>query len=96
MSEQSPAPSTMVRTEVLINGRSHLLAQAQDIELVKRDIEEAMKTSGRFVDLTVVGNRVVSVLISPAAQVVISIEAVEFDPRDTGDSDAPFGGHFDF
>jgi hypothetical protein len=87
---------TMVRTEVTINGRSSFLAQGQDLDGLKRRIEAAMSTAGRFVDFVVVGNRTVSVLISPRSQVVFSIETVQFDPRDTGDDREPYGGLYDY
>lgn len=87
--------TTMVRTEVAIDGRSYYLAQGQDIEDLKRRIEESARSAAAFVTFTVVGNRAVSVLISPASQVVLSVETVQLDPRDTGDVEAPYGGFFD-
>jgi hypothetical protein len=86
---------TMVRTEITVNGRSSLLAQGQDADDLKRRIEAAMSTPGRFVDFTVVGNRSTSVLISPHSQVTFAIETVQFDPRDTGNFDEPYGGLYD-
>jgi hypothetical protein len=87
---------TMVRTEVTINGRSSFLAQGQDLDGLKRRIEAAMGTAGRFVEFVVVSNRTVSVLISPRSQVVFSVETVQFDPRDTGDDRLPYGGLYDY
>lgn len=87
---------TMVRTTVAINGTGYFLAQGQDTEDLQNRIEAATASSGRFVRFTVVGNRAVSVLITPRSQVVISVETVQFDPRDTGDDEEPFGGLFDF
>jgi hypothetical protein len=86
----------MVRTEVTINGRRPFLAQGQDLDGLKRRIEATMSTAGRFVDFVVVGNRTVSVLISPRSQVVFSIETVQYDARDTGDEREPYGGLFDY
>jgi len=86
---------TMVRTELGIDGRSYYLAQGQDLDGLKSRIEHAARASGGFVDFTVVGNRSVSVLISSSSRVVFSIETVQYDPRDTGDEDAPYGGLFD-
>ena len=37
-----------------------------------------------------------SVLVSSAAHVVFSVETVQYDPRDTGDLEEPYGGLFDF
>ena len=85
----------MMRTEIVLDGESYLLAQIQDLGDVKRRIEEAVKSSGRFVDFVVVGNREVSVLITPHSRVTISVSTVLFDSRDTGDVDFPYGGFFD-
>ena len=85
---------TMVRTEVTVNGSAFLLAQGQDVNALKGRIEEAAAQT-RFVEFTVVGNRSVSVLVSPATHVVFSLETVRYDPRDTGDLLEPYGGPYD-
>lgn len=87
---------TMVRTEAAFNGQSYFLAQNQDLQDLKGRIEAAARDAGRFVDFTVVGNRVVSVLICAFTTVVISVETVHFDSRDTGDEAEPYGGDFDY
>ncbi|KAA9153674.1 hypothetical protein F6B41_07020 [Microbacterium lushaniae] len=86
----------MVRTEIVVNGESYLLAQGHDVSELRREIEDASRSGGRFVEFIVVGNRAVSVLVSPRTEVVISVQTVQFDARDTGDDDAPFGGFFDY
>lgn len=86
---------TMVRTEMVVNGISYFLAQHHDLGDLKQRIEAA-HNSGKFVDFVVVGNRTVSVLISPGTTVVFSVETVEYDGRDTGDDSHPYGGDFDF
>ncbi|WP_435749137.1 hypothetical protein [Microbacterium sp. PMB16] len=86
---------TMVRTQVTVNDVGFFLAQGQDIDQLKGEIVSAAQTGGRFVEFVVVGNRSVSVLISTATQVVISVESVQYDHRDTGDDSAPYGGAFD-
>jgi hypothetical protein len=86
---------TMVRTEIAIDGRITYLAQGQDIEHLKRRIEEAMATPGAFVEFTVVGNRTMSVLITPRSQVVFAVDTVQYDPRDTGNEAEPYGGLYD-
>ncbi|MFS0912055.1 hypothetical protein AB3M89_09710 [Microbacterium sp. 179-I 3D2 NHS] len=86
---------TMVRTRVAVDDVGFLLAQGQDIDAIKQEIESAMRTGPRFVDLIVVGNRSVSILISAQMHIVITVETVPFDERDTGDDTAPFGGLFD-
>jgi hypothetical protein len=86
----------MVRTEVAIDGRGYFLAQGQDPGELQQAIERAVDSPGAFIHFTVVGNREVSVLITPRSQVVFTLETVQFDPRDTGDSDFPFGGLYDY
>ncbi|MFJ4223494.1 hypothetical protein [Microbacterium sp. NPDC089695] len=86
---------TMIRTEVTVDGTSFLLSQDQKVEDLRRRIEAAVETAGVFVDMTVVGNRSVSVLVTPRTHVTISVATVAFDPRDTGDLDLPYGGYFD-
>ncbi|WP_238702618.1 hypothetical protein [Microbacterium caowuchunii] len=92
---QTTEDQTMVRTEVLVNGESFPLAQGQDLDQLRRQFEEAARDGARFVDFVVVGNRSTSVLVSPRTEVVISTSAVQFDPRDTGDDENPYGGFFD-
>lgn len=87
---------TMVRTELMIDEHGFFLAQGHDHDVLKRRIEEAAHSGGRFVDFVVVGNRAVSVLISTGTRVVFTIETVQFDARDTGYEGDPYGGDFDF
>ncbi|PVE97319.1 hypothetical protein DC434_04940 [Microbacterium sp. TPD7012] len=86
---------TMVRTQVTVNDVGYFLAQGQDVDDLKGEIESAVRAGPRFVEFIVVGNRSVSVLVSAATQVVISVDTVEYDHRDNGDDSAPFGGTFD-
>lgn len=86
---------TMVRTEISINGRDYFLAQGQDLDALRQAIEDASHSDGQFVDFVVVGNRTVSILVTPRTEVVISVETVQFDSRDTGDSEEPYGGFYD-
>ena len=85
----------MIQTEVVFDGTGFLLAQDQDVGDLRHRIEDATKTSGTFVHLTVVGNRSVSVLVTPHSHVTISVATVAYDSRDTGDLDSPFGGYYD-
>lgn len=85
----------MVQTEVIFDGTSFLLSQDQDVGDLKARIEEAARGTGTFVDLVVVGNRSVSVLITPRSHVTISVATVAYDARDTGDVDYPYGGYYD-
>lgn len=86
---------TMARTRIALNESEFFLAQGEDAVELRGRIEEAIQTGGGFVEFTVVGNRSVSVLISSVTHVVISVETVDFDPRDTGDSAVPYGGEYD-
>lgn len=86
---------TMVRTQITVNGTEFFLAQGQEIEGIKSAIEAAAEAGGRFVSFIVVGNRSMSILVTAATQVVISVDTVQFDHRDTGDDGAPYGGTFD-
>lgn len=85
----------MVQTEVTFDGTSFLLSQDQDVGDLRSRIEEAVSGSGTFVDVVVVGNRRVSVLITPRSHVTISVATVAFDARDTGDLEYPYGGYYD-
>lgn len=86
---------TMVQTEATLDSVSYLLAQDQDVADLRRRVEEAVQTAGTFVDFVVVGNREVSVLITPHSRVTISTSTVAFDERDTGDLEFPYGGYYD-
>lgn len=86
---------TMVQTTVVVDGESHILAQDQNSRELQRRIEDAVSTAGTFVDFVVVGNREVSVLITPYSRVSITVGTVIFDSRDTGDVEHPYGGFYD-
>lgn len=86
---------TMLQTEILADGVTYLLAQDQDLDDLKRRIEEAITMAGTFVDFVVVGNRQVSLLVTPRSRMSISVTTVLFDARDTGDVHFPYGGHYD-
>ncbi|BAJ75072.1 hypothetical protein MTES_2108 [Microbacterium testaceum StLB037] len=86
---------TMVRTQIAIDEASFFLAQGQDLPELRSRIEQAVQAGGRFVSFVVVGNREVSALFTAHSRVALSVETVQYDPRDTGDSDDPYGGFFD-
>ncbi|QNA91726.1 MULTISPECIES: hypothetical protein [unclassified Microbacterium] len=86
---------TMVRIRIELNDTGYYLAQGQDVTDIRDRIETAMRAGGGFVEFVVVGNRSISVLITLATRIVISVETVEYDVRDTGDDSAPYGGDFD-
>ncbi|MDD7929910.1 hypothetical protein [Microbacterium thalli] len=86
---------TMIRTSIEIDGDVFALAQGDVVDQLASQVEEASRSGARFVTFTVVGNRTVRALITPTTRVIISVESVQFDPRDDGDLDKPFGSHFD-
>lgn len=86
---------TMIRTQMAVNDAVFALAPGQDIEALKKRIEDAVGHGGRFESFVVVGNREVSVLFSPHTSVAFSVETVSYDERDDGDPDVPYGGFFD-
>jgi len=80
----------MMRTSVSVNGVEYRLAQGRDIDDVKRATVAAVRSGGDLVDIVVVGNRLVSVLVSPGIPITFEGHEVEVDNRDTGDLDFPF------
>lgn len=85
----------MVRTQMVVNDAVFALAQGQDVEDLKKRIEDAVDRGGRFESFVVVGNREMSMLFSSRTAVTFSVETVSDDERDSGDADSPFGGFFD-
>jgi hypothetical protein len=80
----------MERTTMQVDGRSHLLAQGQDLQEIKRGTVEAIRAGGDLVQVTVVGNRVLDILVSQGVSVTFETLSVPDDPRDDGDLAAPF------
>ena len=90
-----PDQKTMVQTTLAVGDAQYLLAQADDQVELKGRIEDAIRGGGAFVDFVVVGNRVVSVFFDGRERIVLTVQTVLLDQRDTGDTDAPFGGLYD-
>lgn len=86
---------TMMRTTVAIGEDRYLLAQGHDLDDLKTRMSAAVRDGGAFVDFVAVGNRTVSVLMTSWIRVVFTVETVQFDSRDTGDVEAPFGTFYD-
>lgn len=86
---------TMIQTEVIFDGTSFRLSKDQDVSAFRRDVEAATRTAGTFVDFVAVGDREVSVLVTPHSRVTISTAPAANDTRDTGDLDFPYGGYYD-
>jgi hypothetical protein len=80
---------------MVVNDAVFALAQGQDVEDLKKRIENAVDHGGRFESFVVVGNREMSMLFSSRTAVTFSVETVSDDERDSGDADSPFGGFFD-
>lgn len=80
----------MRRSTLTIDGHSYELAQNTQLDELKRNAEEAVQGGGRFIDVTVVGNVVISILLSPGVPVSISSLEVADDDRDAGDGAEPF------
>lgn len=80
----------MERTSVHIAERTYALAQNVDLPALRAGMEAAVQAGGLFVDLVVLGNRTVSVLVTPGVMIVLDQETVENDDRDTGDVLSPF------
>jgi hypothetical protein len=80
----------MLRTSVTVDGQRYRLAQGQDIEAIKSAAVDAARAGAGLVDFVVVGNRAVSVLVTPAIRVLFEKHEVEDDVRDTGDTLSPF------
>jgi hypothetical protein len=86
---------TMVQVQITIDGVSSLVAQGQDVDDIRRRIEEAAATMGRFVDFVVVGDRTMAALITPTSRVTISAAPVQSGSLDAGDASYAYGTYFD-
>jgi hypothetical protein len=80
---------SMVRNTLTIGTHTFLLAQNLHIDELKRSARHAV-AAGDYIDFVVVGNRTVSALLSAGVTVVFESYRVEFDARDTGDTDFPY------
>jgi hypothetical protein len=69
----------MRRTTLTIDGRAYELATGTDNDGLKKAIEEAVSAGGRFVDVTVLGNTVVSVLASPGVPILLTSREIDID-----------------
>lgn len=82
-----------VRTQVAIDGGVFLLDDTRTPADLKDRLQNAARSGGTFVDLDVVGDRTVSVLVSQASKVVISVGPPE---TDVGDFSFPAAGPGDY
>lgn len=86
---------TTERAHIAINDAGFLLAHGQDIGELKGRIESTVRDGGGFVDFVVQGDSTVSVFLSHASHIVISVETVVDDGGDPDDDASAFGGPFD-
>lgn len=78
---------TRVRAEVVVGGKSFALARDQDVDDLKREIQEAAVSAGRFVDIR--GERSsMSVFVSRGVNIAVVTETESFEQVDS-DIDAP-------
>lgn len=80
----------MKRTTITVGGKRYALAQGRAVDGVKAAAVAAVRTGGDLVDIVVLGNREVSVLISPGVPVQFETVEIPEDDRDDGDLRAPF------
>ncbi|QHC68210.1 hypothetical protein GSU68_17620 [Rathayibacter sp. VKM Ac-2759] len=80
----------MMRTTVTIEGKSYALSQGEDVAALKEASTRAAQAGGGLVEFVVVGNRQVSVLVSPGVPVIFEDVEVPDDDRDTGDVHEPW------
>lgn len=80
----------MLRTRIRIRDTTFYLAQGHDPEQLETAIVDAVRANGGFVQFVEVGNKSVSVLISPGVTVILEHEEVDRDSRDDGDLEAPY------
>lgn len=85
----------MVQKTLALGDSHFVLAQGQDERDLQHRIEAAVHAGGGFVDFVVVGNRRVSAFMTGAERIVVTVETVLFDERDTGNVEHPFGGLYD-
>jgi hypothetical protein len=78
------------QTTVAIGDMHFALAQNSDVEHLKAAALEAVRNGSGFVDFTVVGNRLVSVLLPVGTIVVFSSGEIAEDERDTGNLRHPY------
>lgn len=84
------SPTTMIRNSVAIDGREFLLAQHSDMPGLKQAAKDAVLAGAGYLNLTVIGNREVSILLTPGVMVLFESAEVTFDSRDTGDLAYPY------
>ncbi|SMH48588.1 hypothetical protein SAMN06295885_3072 [Rathayibacter oskolensis] len=80
----------MMRTTVTIEGRTYGLSQGTDIAALKESTTGAAQSGGGLVEFVVVGNRQVSVVVSPGVPVIFEEVEVDDDDRDNGDLHEPW------
>jgi len=80
----------MERITMHVDGVPHDLAQGQDISQVKEAVVQAAQDGAGMVSVTLVGNRVLDVLVTPGIPIAFESEAVPEDVRNEDDLGVPF------
>jgi hypothetical protein len=80
----------MERITMRVDGEAHQLAQNQDRESIADAVVQADRDGAGVVTVTVVGNRILDVVVTPGVPITFESETVPDDDRDDGDLEAPF------
>lgn len=70
---------TVLQTEAIIGGVSVVLAHPEDRHQLRQQMQEAVATPGRFVEIEAADGSEVSVLVTPTTPVSFLTRAVEAD-----------------
>jgi hypothetical protein len=79
----------MRRTTMHINGRDYLLAQDQNVDVLKPSVLDALRDGGGSITTTLVGNRELDILLGTGIAITFQSEEVPDDDRDDGDLTSP-------
>jgi hypothetical protein len=81
----------LVRHTVIVGSREFLLTPGEDVAEVKAAVVDAVRAGGGFVDFSVVGNRMVSVLVTAGVHVMFQSEQIPEGPPEESGSAFPGG-----
>lgn len=80
----------MLRNTLTIGRVSYELVEGTEIAALKESAEDAVRSGGRFVEVTVVGDVEVSVLVSAGVTVLLTSEEVPEAVWNTSEPARPF------
>ena len=72
-------PHSIIRTVITINDDRFELAQGETVHRLLGRVRAAVLSGGDFVELALLGDRLIHVLITAASRVVVSAEPVRLD-----------------